>query len=163
MRRLLQPQFGPVLLAFAGVVAAQDLPQTPADFKPYRETIPDSEVKFEMLPIPGGTFLMGSPSSEADRREDEGPQHAVTVRPFWIGKTEVTWDEYDLYWKTVADAQRPAAPTAPEKAADAVTRPTPPYADETFGHGREGQPVICITHHAAMQYCRWLSLNKEKL
>ena len=38
-----------------------------------------------------------------------------------------------------------------------MTRPTPPYADETFGFGRKGQPVICITHHSAMEYCRWLS------
>ena len=45
---------------------------------------------------------------------------------------------------------------------DAITRPTPPYADETFGHGREGHPVLCITHHAAMQYCRWLSIKTGK-
>src|SRR5207245_10095376 len=49
-----------------------------------------------------------------------------------------------------------------EKKADAVTRPTPPYADETFGFGRNGQPVICITHHAAMDYCRWLSARTGK-
>ncbi|MBX6312759.1 MAG: formylglycine-generating enzyme family protein, partial [Isosphaeraceae bacterium] len=41
-------------------------------------------------------------------------------------------------------------------------RPTPPYADETFGYGRKGQPVICITHHAAMEYCRWLSAKTGK-
>ena len=45
------------------------------------------------------------------------------------------------------------------KNADAVTRPTPPYADETFDKGREGHPVLGVTHHAAMQYCRWLSLK----
>jgi formylglycine-generating enzyme required for sulfatase activity len=44
-----------------------------------------------------------------------------------------------------------------------VTRPTPPYADETFGMGRKGQPVICITHHAAMEYTRWLSEKTGKL
>src|SRR5207245_1517473 len=49
-----------------------------------------------------------------------------------------------------------------EKKADAVTRPTPPYADETFGFGRNGHPVICVTHHAAMEYCRWLSLKTGK-
>ena len=50
-----------------------------------------------------------------------------------------------------------------EKASDAVTRPTPPYADETFGFGRKGQPVICITHHSAMEYTRWLSAKTGKL
>ena len=44
-----------------------------------------------------------------------------------------------------------------------MTRPTPPYADETFGFGRNGQPVICITHHAAMEYCRWLSAKTGKI
>ena len=52
---------------------------------------------------------------------------------------------------------------ATEKAADAVTRPTPPYADMTFGLGRKGQPAICMTHHAAMEYCRWLSAKTGKL
>jgi formylglycine-generating enzyme required for sulfatase activity len=45
---------------------------------------------------------------------------------------------------------------------DPITRPPPPYADETFGLGREGQPVLCITHHAAMEYCRWLSKKTGK-
>jgi formylglycine-generating enzyme required for sulfatase activity len=39
---------------------------------------------------------------------------------------------------------------------------TPPYADPTFGLGRHNQPVICITHHAAMEYCRWLSAKTGK-
>jgi formylglycine-generating enzyme required for sulfatase activity len=144
---------GTVLITTALV---QQVPPAPADFQPYTQSIPDSTVKFEMVPIPGGTFTMGSPDAETGRGADEGPQHSVAIRPFWMGKTEVTWDEYDLYWKKNEEAQRPAE-TPADKAADAVSRPTPPYADETFGHGREGQPVICITHHAAMEYCRWLS------
>ncbi len=107
--------------------------------KPYTETIPGTEVKFEMLPIPGGTFEMGSPPSEAKRGEDEGPQHPVQVGPFWMGKFEVTWDEYDqfafsldLKKKTRENVDLTKQPET-EKKADAVTRPTPPYADETFG------------------------------
>jgi formylglycine-generating enzyme required for sulfatase activity len=132
-------------------------------FKPYTETIPDSQVKFDMVPIPAGEFTMGSPKNEAGRGADEGPQHLVKIRPFWMGKTEVTWDEYDLYWKKQEGAQRNENPTPADKAADAVSRPTPPYADETFGHGREKQPVICITHHAAMEYCRWLSAKTGRI
>jgi formylglycine-generating enzyme required for sulfatase activity len=104
---------------------------------------------------------MGSPAGEAGRAPDEGPQHPVTIRPFWMGKTEVTWDEYDLYWKKEEGAQ-PANETPADKAADAISRPTPPYADETFGHGREKHPVLCVTHHAAMQYCAWLSAKTGK-
>jgi formylglycine-generating enzyme required for sulfatase activity len=73
-----------------------------------------------------------------------------------MGKCEVTWDEYDLYWKN-ENVPRPDQLKAEERGKGLLTRPTPPYADETFGLGREGQPVLCITHHAAMEYCRWLS------
>jgi formylglycine-generating enzyme required for sulfatase activity len=142
--------------------AADKPPAAPADFKAYTETMPDSTVKFDMVQIPGGTFVMGSPGTEAARGADEGPQHPVTIRPFWMGKNEVTWDEYDLYWKKVEGAEKPPNPTPRDKEADAVSRPTPPYADETFGHGREGQPVLCITHHAARQYCLWLSIKTGK-
>jgi formylglycine-generating enzyme required for sulfatase activity len=132
------------------------------EFKTYVETIPGSTVKFEMIAIPGGNFQMGSPNTEAARSPDEGPQHPVGIRPFWMGKTEVTWDEYDLYWKKEEGAKKPANLSPAERNADAVSRPTPPYADETFGHGREGHPVLCITHHAAMEYCRWLSAKTGK-
>ena len=68
-----------------------------AGMKPYTETIPGSDAKFEMVPIPGGKFLMGSPANEDDRAEDEGPQVEVEIAPFWMGKCEVTWDEYELW------------------------------------------------------------------
>jgi formylglycine-generating enzyme required for sulfatase activity len=134
----------------------------PATHKNYTQQIPGSEVKFDMVAIPGGTFLMGSSPSEKGRGQDEGPQHVIKIEPFWMGKCEVTWDEYDLYWRTREEA-KPVSQTPADKAADAVSRPTNPYADETFGHGREGNPVLCITHHAAMEYCRWLSLKTGKI
>jgi sulfatase modifying factor 1 len=64
---------------------------------PYTETIPRTEVTFEMVPIPGGEFLLGSPESENDRADDEGPQVRIKVEPFWIGKCEVTWAEYKSF------------------------------------------------------------------
>jgi formylglycine-generating enzyme required for sulfatase activity len=136
-----------------------------AEMKSYTETIPRTEVQFEMLPIPGGTYTMGSPSSESKRSEDEGPQHKVTLRPFWMAKTEVTWDEYDLFafGKEIPQKEASSEQKSGGQTADAVTRPTPPYADPTFGLGRHKQPVICITHHAAMEYCRWLSARTGKV
>ena len=65
--------------------------------KVYREMLGDDGLGFEMVPIPSGTFLMGSPDDEADRSQDEGPQHEVAIGPFWIGRCEVTWDEYNLW------------------------------------------------------------------
>jgi len=64
---------------------------------PYSATIPGTDVSFEMVPIAGGQFSMGSPESEKDRSEDEGPVVTVKVQPFWMGKYEVTWGEYDQY------------------------------------------------------------------
>jgi formylglycine-generating enzyme required for sulfatase activity len=140
----------------------------PPGMKAYVEPIAGTDLKFEMVPIPGGSFVMGSPAGEAKRSDDEGPQLKVTIAPFWMGKHEVTWDEYDEFAfqmdlkRKKREGVDPAKQPESEKAADAVTRPTPPYADETFGMGRKGQPVICITHHSAMEYCRWLSAKTGK-
>jgi hypothetical protein len=69
----------------------------PADMKAYSTTIPGSEVGFDMVPIPGGKFKMGSPEPEPGRKADEGPRREVEIAPFWMGKTEVTWNEFELF------------------------------------------------------------------
>jgi formylglycine-generating enzyme required for sulfatase activity len=131
---------------------------------PYTETIPGTNIKFEMVPIAGGTFLMGSPAAEAGRSTDESPQHQVTVRSFWMGRLEVTWDEYDQFAFNQGIINDRVLSSAQQKGlADAVTRPTPPYADESFGYGKGRQPAISMTHHAAMEYCRWLSALTGKI
>jgi sulfatase modifying factor 1 len=61
---------------------------------PYTESLPGTDVTFEMIPVPAGKFLIGSPESEAERGADEGPQVRIKVEPFWIAKCEVTWAEY---------------------------------------------------------------------
>ncbi len=135
-----------LLAAFAAGAAAQE---PKSDFTAYRQAIGDSGVAFDLVPIAGGTFLMGSPANEKERKDDEGPQIEVTLAPFWLGKCEVTWAEYDL-WNT--DAARPQS-----KKPDGLSRPTPPYMDMTFNMGREGFPAICMSHVAARQYCKWLT------
>jgi formylglycine-generating enzyme required for sulfatase activity len=143
------------------------LPQVEkATHQSYEEAIPNSKVKFAMVAIPGGTYVMGSPAGEPGRSDDEGPQHPVTVRPFWMGKMEVTWDEYDLYRKEAAVGKNEENDKRLKANADAVTGPTPPYSDETFGHcpeGRSGYPALCITYHAVMEYCHWLSKKTGKM
>ncbi len=130
-----------------------------ADHKNYAEKL-DAEVSFDMIAIPGGTFLMGSPENEPGRSADEGPQHEVKVGPFWMGKCEVTWDEFDLWWK--AEEKKEAKPELKKGESDATTRPTPPYVDETYGHEREKHPALCMTHHSAMKYCEWLAQKTGK-
>ncbi|MEH2453560.1 bifunctional serine/threonine-protein kinase/formylglycine-generating enzyme family protein [Nostoc sp.] len=48
----------------------------------------------EMVEIPGGQFLMGSPLIEKERNPNEGPQHPMTVKPFFMGKFTVTQEQY---------------------------------------------------------------------
>jgi formylglycine-generating enzyme required for sulfatase activity len=158
-----------VLVASAAGRAATDLPVAPAAsaggqaaaaaVAPYTETIPGTSVSFDMVPVPGGTFTMGSPASEALRGEDEGPQVKVQVAPFWMGKLEVTWAEFDLF--AFAKKAPPAAGSTPT-GADAVSGPTPPYADESWGFGKDKQPALGMTWHAAAEYCRWLSAKTGK-
>lgn len=131
-----------------------------AEMKPYAEVIEHTDLKIEMVPIPGGEFLMGSPESEDDRGDDEGPQRSVKVDPFWMGKFEITWEQYDV-WNEDKD-QRMRTMLAIDKtprdlAIDGVSRPTEPYTDMSFGMGREDFPAICMTQHAARTYCKWLS------
>jgi formylglycine-generating enzyme required for sulfatase activity len=172
MRRLLQhPLAWGVLLG--GLVVALAAPaDQPVDKTPhveplkqqgYTETIPDSNVKFDMVPIPGGTFLMGSPKDEKGRASDEGPQHPVQIKPFWMGKCEVTWDEFDIYKKQMTVESPEINDKRIQADADAVTGPTKPYSDETFNHGREGHPVLSVTQHMAMEYCYWLSKKTGKV
>ncbi|MDB9512193.1 bifunctional serine/threonine-protein kinase/formylglycine-generating enzyme family protein [Kamptonema animale CS-326] len=52
-------------------------------------------VTIDMISIPGGSFVMGSPNTEAGRYEIEGPQHNVTVAPFFMGKYEVTQEQWE--------------------------------------------------------------------
>ena len=64
---------------------------------PYEQKIPGTDQSFQMVPIPGGTFLLGSPATEEGRNADEGPQVTVLIDPFWMSTHEVTWGEYQAF------------------------------------------------------------------
>jgi formylglycine-generating enzyme required for sulfatase activity len=53
-----------------------------------------NEIELEMMLIPVGTFIMGSPPEELERQDDESPQHRVTVQPLFMGKYQVTQVEW---------------------------------------------------------------------
>lgn len=131
-----------------------------SEMKPYAEVIEHTELTIDMVPIPGGEFMMGSPEDEDWREDDEGPQRQVKVAPFWMGKCEITWDQYDVWNEDVDQRMRKMLgmeKTARDLAIDGVSRPTEPYTDMSFGMGREDYPAICMTQHAAKVYCEWLS------
>ncbi|MCC6153042.1 MAG: formylglycine-generating enzyme family protein [Candidatus Hydrogenedentes bacterium] len=64
-------------------------------------------VTMEFIPIPPGTFLMGSPENEPGRESKEGPQHQVTIAyPFWLGKYPVTQAQWRAVMGTSVMDQR---------------------------------------------------------
>lgn len=141
---------------------AQEKSPAKVEFKRYKQKVADTPFTVELVPIPGGSFVMGSPPGEPGREDDEGPQHRVELEPFWMGTTEITWNVYDV-WGEKQDIQwrkllgRTPKPT--DKLADAVTRPTPPYTDMSFKMGKGNRPAICMTQHAARKFCEWLSAH----
>jgi formylglycine-generating enzyme required for sulfatase activity len=119
------------------------------DFKAYDQTLPGSLFKSKMVPIPAGSFLMGSSNIETGRNTDEGPQKKINVSAFWMGAFEVTRDEFDVFYKDETTSQNDEV--------DAVTRPSQQYIDFSLGMGKEGgYPVNSLSQYAALMYCRWL-------
>lgn len=142
------------------IIVAGQKEKAAAEMKSYTNTIPATGVTYAMVPIPAGTFVMGSPASEKGRAGHEGPQHKVEIEPFWMGQFEVTWNEYELFMypsdRKLADASNVALPEL-NPLLDAVSRPTKPYVEMSFGMGKDYYPAISMTHHAANKYCQWLS------
>lgn len=102
-----------------------------------------------MVPIPGGTFLLGSNTKEKNHDADETPQRQITISPFWMDVFEVSRDEFDVFYKDETTSQNSAV--------DAITRPSPQYIDFSLGMGKEGgYPVNSLSQYAALMYCRWL-------
>jgi formylglycine-generating enzyme required for sulfatase activity len=139
--------------------AANSEARQESDMKRYTDTVPGTELRFDMLPIPSGQFSMGSPASEKGHKPDEGPCHEVAIEPFWMGKCEVTWDEFETFAFKLDERRRAKEEKVSDwdAIADAVARPTKPYTDMSFNMGKEGRPAICMTQYAAMMYCKWLS------
>ena len=122
---------------------------TDTSFIKYDQVIPGSTVKFAMLPIPAGTFTIGSSVKDKMKEEDEMPQHTIKLSPFWMGVHEVTFDEYKLFLNDISLSQNIIT--------DAVTRPSSPYIDMTLGMGKEGgYPANSMQQYGALMYCKWL-------
>lgn len=164
---------GALLLSQFGVsqIRADEIPKlkvanseasTPSEMKSYKEIIEHTEATIEMLPIAGGKFMMGSPESEPGHTPAEEPLHEVELSPFWMAKTEITWDAYDV-WMSDLDLYRREVlrqpPSPRDKLADVfqISQPTKPYTDMSFGMGKRDFPAICMTQHAARTFCKWLS------
>jgi cytochrome c nitrite reductase small subunit len=128
-------------------------------FENFTEFVPNTNVSFDMIAVPGGSFKMGSPENEPLRKSDEGPIREVSVSPFFMGKVEVSWKEYLAFFNATASEGRLTKKDNEAKAknVDAISGPTPPYGDPDQGWGKGSRPAITMTYHAAQVYCEWLS------
>jgi len=150
----------PLLAAMAmPAFAADGDAKTAAEMKPYKEAVGKFQ---EFVPIAGGKFTMGSPAGEAGRSADEGPQFDVEVEPFWMGKFEVTWDDYQLFRDEYPDRKKNNQIAPKDKYNDAVSIPTPLWEQDSQpilkGMGQlGGYPVADISQFAAKQFSKWIS------
>jgi formylglycine-generating enzyme required for sulfatase activity len=116
--------------------------RAPADAQPMRDSIPGTLVRFELVRVPGGKVRVPGPTGARE----------VTVQEFWIGRTEVTWDEYDVFAYRLDLTQEQVA-----AGVEADARPSRPYGAPDRGFGHAGFPAIGMTLHAATAYADWLS------
>ena len=117
----------------------------------YKVTIPNTTVTYGMAPVPAGEFTMGSDAPDA--KPDEQPPHKVRLDPFWMQTHEVTWDAYLMFMFTDQARER----DHPDPLVDALSRPTAPHLEMSFGRGNSGFPAISMTQHAANKFAEWLS------
>jgi formylglycine-generating enzyme required for sulfatase activity len=122
--------------AFLGKTAGSQVTDPWPDLKVFRDV--EEPWCPEMVVIPAGEFLMGSPKDEPGRRTSEGPQVRVRLAKFALGVYAVTFEEYDAFCRET-DRKLPR--------------------DEDWGRGR--QPAINVSWRDAEAYCEWLSGKTE--
>jgi formylglycine-generating enzyme required for sulfatase activity len=122
--------------ASAQVAVMPQVLLSPDDRQPVEVVLPDSGVRFVLVPIPGGSV---------DGR---------TVAPFWMSATEVPWQDYLELVFEVPD--RVAA-----EAADGFARPSRPYISIDRGFGQQTRPVISVSARGAQSYCQWLNRKTD--
>jgi formylglycine-generating enzyme required for sulfatase activity len=108
----------------------------PLQVEGYREDLSEG-VALTMVKIPAGSFLMGSPEDEAERSENEGPQHEVRLGAYFMAQTPIT----QAQWRAVARWQR-------------VGRVLDPCPSNIEGANR---PVELVSWFDALEFCRRLS------
>ncbi len=98
--------------------------------------VPASVTPLEFAWIPGGEFERGG--------------SRVRVDGFWMSRTEVPWEVYDVF------VHRLDLPDA-DSDAEAETRPSKPYISMDRGFGHKGYPAISLSAKGGAAFCEWLS------
>jgi formylglycine-generating enzyme required for sulfatase activity len=103
----------------------------------FEESLGDGVTPLRLVAIPSGEFLMGSPEDEPERHDDESPQHAVKMSPFFISQYPIT----QAQWRAVA----------------ALLRQKQGLASAPSNFTGEDRPVEQISWHEAVEFCARLS------
>jgi formylglycine-generating enzyme required for sulfatase activity len=127
-------------------------------------TLQDCRACPRMVMIPAGSFTMGSPETEAERKKFEGPRENVRVAGFAIGETEVTRAQYAAF---VRDTHRPDPPQgcynfgfnevfdSSDVNAEVMDKRTS-WRKHSFAQ-TDQHPVTCVSWQDATDYAAWLS------
>jgi formylglycine-generating enzyme required for sulfatase activity len=114
----------------------------------FREDL-GNDIQLDMMLIPGGTFIMGSPKKEEDSTDSERPQHKVTIEPFWLGQYQVT----QAQWKFVAKLPQ-------------VNKELNPDPSRFKGNGStsltNNRPVEQVSWYDAVEFCDRLSNHTKR-
>ena len=109
-----------------------------------------------MLVIPPGSFVMGSPPSEAGRFEDEGPEHTVTItHPFAVSTTPITLAQYEVFVRATGRNDSSGC-SSMNAEGNWVRTPGLSWKNPGFDQTPE-HPVVCVSWEDGRTYAAWLT------
>jgi len=150
-----------VLLSTGAAASAADDAAAMKALKAKDWTVPALGIKMKL--IPPGTFIMGSPKTEADRREDEVRHEATITRPLYMGVYEVAQKEYYDIMLPDFDHESWQYWRGPLHAGAAFFyREWPARFVYTGGKLRSRNPMECVTWHKAVEFCKKISAREKK-
>ena len=133
-----------------------------------QDQLPGNQFGPNMVLIPQGEFVMGSPQSETGRYEDEGPQHTVTIsKPFFMAETPITVAQFRTFikatgYRTIAEKEQWSEWRNPETGIWEAAE------DLNWRHNNRGElngddyPVVYVAWDDAKAYAAWLSKNTKQ-
>ncbi len=107
----------------------------------------------EMVIVPAGKFVMGSPATERGRFDAEGPQHPVTIRSFALGKYDVTSEQFLIFLRETGYQPAPCDPLY----GLAWNSPGRGMAYPPGGVEPPLWPAVCLNWYDAEAYIAWLN------
>jgi sulfatase modifying factor 1 len=147
-----------------GAPLAAKYSATPVVAQLPRPTFKDCDVCPEMVELPSGEFMMGSPDDEVGRKQSEGPPRRVTIsKRFALGKFEVTLDQFSAFVTEtgLAAGNKCQVMVQLDGGKELWSRPQASFLQPGF-EATGSHPVVCISGHEAQAYVAWLKRRTGK-